>query len=192
MTTFYSIHAYNPESRNPGEDKIHDGILYTTFEKACEAINKKIDFYIEYWNNHESDTPEEFKVPNVEEMKKDIEKRKYVNYYECDSGWVWVIRKWEVEEEKPKYTYQYFVEKETRGTVVALKCSEKYSSLDEMLDVLQPEVVKFHLDMRARNWAPYSRQTIREYMERNKRMIYDRVDDDDEGTIAYAIHKYET
>jgi hypothetical protein len=96
MTTFYSIHAYNPESRNPGEDKIHDGILYKGFEKACEAIHEKIDFYIEYWNNHESDTPEEFEVPNVEEMKKDIEKRKYVNYYECDSGWVWVIRKWDV------------------------------------------------------------------------------------------------
>lgn len=91
-----------------------------------------------------------------------------------------------------KYVYQYFVEKETRGTVVSLNGSEKYSSLDEMLDVLQPEVVRFHLDMRARNWAPYSRQTIREYMERNKRMIYNRVDDDDEGRITYAIHKYET
>lgn len=98
MSVFYSIHAYDQESNSPDEDKIADGTLYRTFEKACKVINKKIEFYIEYWNSHESDTPEEFKVPNMEEMKNDIQFSKYVNYYKCKSGWLWMIIKNQVVE----------------------------------------------------------------------------------------------
>ena len=186
MTYFYSIHAYDQESNyNSGEDKINNGKLYTTFEKACEEIERKIQDYMDEFHRVFTNKLV-FQPPDREKIKTRMRMWKYVHYYEIPlTGWLWVISKWEVEEEKPKYLYQYFVEKEIRGTIVALKGSEKYSSLDEMLDVLQPEV---HLDMR----VPYSRQTIREYMERNKRMIYDSVDVDDEGTITYAIHKYET
>ncbi len=96
MATFYSIHAYDQEStRHRGDDRINDGKLYTTFEKACDAIEKAIEDYIEHWNNHESDTPEEFEPPNREEMETT---RRYVHYYECNSGWLWVIRKWKVVE----------------------------------------------------------------------------------------------
>jgi hypothetical protein len=99
MATFYSIHVYDQEStRHIGEDRINDGKLYTTFEKACDAIEKAIGDYIEYWNNHESDTPEEFTPPNREKMEKAFVGFKYVHYYECNSGWLWVIRKMTVVE----------------------------------------------------------------------------------------------
>jgi hypothetical protein len=280
MATFYSIHAYDQESKYfRGEDRINDGKLYTTFEKACDMIERKIQSHIEFFNSGEEN--QVFQPPNREEMKKRMGGFKYVHYYETMAGWLWVIQKWDVEEEKKKetireipdlkeiarllqggiynfkkvsvveeaencsynvryypqdddtityflslilekhrndhvllklhkeanlnryviymavetskkYLYKYFVEKEIRGTVVAVRCSLTYSSLDEMLDILEPKVVMIHLNMWARNWVPYNRRTIREYMERNKRMIYNRVDDDDEGTITYAIHKYET
>ena len=181
MTTYYTIHCYDQNSHyHADEDLVDNHILYKTFDRACDAIEERIRYY-----------ESEFPSPNREEKAKFLSKRQYVHYYETD--FLFVISKMTVEEEKPKkYTYRYFVEKETRGTVVELRGSLLYSSLDDMLDILESEVVKFHLDMRARNWVPYSRQTIQEYMERNKRMTYDRVDDDDEGTITYAIHKYET
>ena len=97
MTVLYSIHAYDTNYMcHQGDDKINTGILYTTFEKACDAIEKKIDFYIEYWNNHESSSPEEFEPPNREEMKKKMEVCIELKYYKCHSAWIWVIRKWEV------------------------------------------------------------------------------------------------
>ncbi len=76
MTTFYSIHAYNPESRNPGEDKIHDGILYTTFEKACDAMNKMILDYIA-----QMDWIVVFDEPDREPLRKEIEMQEWTRYY---------------------------------------------------------------------------------------------------------------
>lgn len=184
MATFYSIHAYDQESKYyHGEDRIHCGKLYITFEKACEVIERKIQAHIEYFNSEEE--VEVFRPPNRDEMKRKMDMSAHVHYYETYLLWLWVISKWEVEEEKPKkYVYQYFVEKEIRGTMVGLKASEKYASFDEMLDILESEV---------RNWVPYSsRQTIQEYMERNVRMVYNRVDDgSDDETITYVIHKYD-
>lgn len=207
MTTYYSIQtwrnrAFEYETFN----------LYESFDEVCDTIEGYMKSYIDF---NESDL-EKIK-PNREEKRKNIASWNRVAYLVMPNGEekhivrrVVVPKKLTYEEQvnrlksvkldsgvllmtPKKYVYQYFVEKEIRGTVVGLKGSEKYSSLDEMLDVLQPEVVMLHLNMWARNWVPYSRQTIREYMERNNRMIYNRVDDgSDEGTITYAIHKYET
>ena len=95
MTTFYSIHAYEQESRyNAGEDRINDGNLYTTFDKACEEIEKKIQDHIKYFND--SDGEEVFRAPNREEMERKIGKGKYVHYYETDTIWLFVIQVWHV------------------------------------------------------------------------------------------------
>lgn len=94
MTTYYSIHAYDQESKYfAGEDRINDGKLYTTFENVCGVIERKIQSHIEYFNSSEEE--EEFKPPNREEMKQKM--GKYVHYYETKAGWLWVIRKWKVE-----------------------------------------------------------------------------------------------
>lgn len=99
MTTYYSIHAYDQESKyHRGEDRIKDGKLYTTFEKACDEIETKIQSHIEYFNS--SEEHEVFQPPNREEMKRNM--GKYVQYYESQTCWLWVIRKWEVvEQQKP-------------------------------------------------------------------------------------------
>lgn len=97
MTTLYSINAYDQESRyHAGEDRIDDTKLYTTFEKACEEIERKIQAHIEYFNTE--DEIEVFRPPNREEMKKKIDtsKNKYVHYYESSVLWLWVVKKWEV------------------------------------------------------------------------------------------------
>lgn len=94
MATFYSIHAYDQESRYyAGEDRINNGKLYTTFEKACEEIEKNIQAHIEYFNSSEQE--QVFEPPNREEMKTKM--GKYVHYYETMTGWLWVISKWEVD-----------------------------------------------------------------------------------------------
>ncbi len=89
MTTFYSIHAYDQDT---GEDRINSGKLYTSFEKACEEIEKRIQAHIDYFNSEEEE--EVFRAPNREEMKRKM--TKYVHYYETNAGWLWVISKWEV------------------------------------------------------------------------------------------------
>lgn len=97
MATFYSIHAYDQESKYyAGEDRVNDGILYTTFEKACDVIERKIQAHIEYFNSEEE--VEVFRPPNREEMRHKMGKGKYVHYYETSVLWLWVISKWEVVE----------------------------------------------------------------------------------------------
>lgn len=89
MATFYSIHAYDQDT---GEDRINSGKLYTSFEKACEEIEKRIQAHIDYFNSEEEE--EVFRAPNREEMKRKM--TKYVHYYETGTLWLWVISKWEV------------------------------------------------------------------------------------------------
>ena len=97
MATFYSIHAYDQESKYfSGEDRINDGKLYTTFEKACDMIERKIQSHIEFFNSGEEN--QVFQPPNREEMRKRMGGFKYVHYYETMAGWLWVISKWEVVE----------------------------------------------------------------------------------------------
>lgn len=94
MTTYYSIHAYDQESKyHRGEDRIENGKLYATFEKACDEIEKRIHAHIEYFNSEEEE--EVFQSPNREEMKRKMSK--YVHYYETSTLWLWVISKWEVD-----------------------------------------------------------------------------------------------
>lgn len=90
MATFYSIHAYDQDE----EDRIKDGKLYTTFEKACDVIERKIQAHIEYFNGSEQE--QVFEPPNREEMKRKM--GKYVHYYKTMAGWSWVISKWDVVE----------------------------------------------------------------------------------------------
>jgi len=83
MATFYSIHAYDQESKYfSGEDRIKNGKLYTTFEKACEEIERRIQSHIEFFNSWEEN--EVFQPPNREEMKGKM--GKFVNYYESIAG----------------------------------------------------------------------------------------------------------
>lgn len=97
MTTFYSIRAYDQESRyHAGEDRINNGKLYTTFDKACEEIEKKIQDHIKYFNS--AGENEVFRAPNRENMKERLGKHTDVHYYETDVLWLWVISKWEVED----------------------------------------------------------------------------------------------
>lgn len=97
MTTFYSIHAYDQESKYLAkEDRINNGKLYATFEKACEEIEKRIRAHTEFFNSEEEN--EVFQPPNRQEMRRRMGREKYLNYYECIVDWMWVIRKWEVEE----------------------------------------------------------------------------------------------
>lgn len=93
MTTYYSIHAYDQDSHSQcGEDRIDDGKLYTTFEKACDVIETEIQAHIEYFNSSEEE--ETFQPPNREKMKQNM--GRYAHYYESRAGWLWVISKWEV------------------------------------------------------------------------------------------------
>jgi ribosome-associated translation inhibitor RaiA len=138
MTTLYSIHAYDQESKYyHGEDRINDGKLYATFDNACEVIERKIQAHIEHFNSEEEE--EVFRAPNREEMERKISKGKFVHYYETSVLWLWVISKWEVVvEEKPKkYVYQYWVENKICGLHTN---SDKYASFDEVCDALDMEL----------------------------------------------------
>ena len=94
MSVFYSIHAYDQESRyRAAEDRIDNGILYTTFEQACDAIEKKIQAHID-----DVKMLEVYVQPNREEKKKEIDDKSYVHYYESVLLRLFVIRNWKVAE----------------------------------------------------------------------------------------------
>lgn len=97
MAVFYSIHAYDQESHyHRGENKIDNRTLYPSFRKACDMIEKEIKRYIACFNG--PDQVEVFKQPNREEMKRQIDIKKYVHYYETQAGWLWVISEWKIAE----------------------------------------------------------------------------------------------
>lgn len=68
---FYTIGIYNQDTAT-GVNEETSNFLYSTFEKACDAIEKIIQTYKKGWS---------FVPPNREEMKKKIENRSYVHYY---------------------------------------------------------------------------------------------------------------
>lgn len=95
MVVFYSIHAYDEKTRySSNEDRIDEGILYQTFEQACEAIEKRIKKHIEYLNCPEEQ--EVYKQPNREEMKRKLDMGRHLDYYESVACRMFVISKWEV------------------------------------------------------------------------------------------------
>lgn len=90
MTTFYSIHAYDQESRHHAEeDKVDNGKLYATFERACDEIEKRIRAQLEPSDVYES--------PNREELKQKLHTYVHWPYSSLDGRWLWVISKWEVD-----------------------------------------------------------------------------------------------
>lgn len=203
MATFYAIHAYDQESKyHSDEDKIDNQKLYTTFEKACDAIEKKIGDYIEYWNNHESDTPEEFEPPNREDKAKYIAKRPYVHYHECNSGWLWVISKMTVEEDPPKkYTYQYYIENcNTYRTYTTLsgekgvhepKKSKVFDSFDEAIDAMDKELRELHVAI-GKYWEPrMNREAFKTYMGDHVASTYDFFNDGGPITDTYVLVRQE-
>lgn len=89
----YSLHAYDTETYwgTDGDDHIADGILYTTFEKACSAMEKRIQEYMQ-----ERGRDEVFQPPNREKAKEQMKWERFVKYYRDYSGFLWVIQKWEI------------------------------------------------------------------------------------------------
>jgi len=147
MTTFYSIHVYDQESKyHVDEDLVDNHILYKSFDRACEAIEERIRYY-----------EIEFTSPNREDKAKYISKRPYVHYYE--NGFLFVISKMTVEEEKPKYVYQYWVQNKICGLHTK---SGKYASFDEVCDALDMELQELHGNL---DWKPrMNREDFKEYM----------------------------
>ena len=88
MAQFYSIHCYD-QNTGTGEDLIDSYNLYTTFEKAAEALEGYIRLYIERYNdNRRPDEKEEvFEKPKVTMKEND----KYCHYYECYSYYLFTI-----------------------------------------------------------------------------------------------------
>lgn len=77
MATFYSIHAFDEDDMD-NDSGYFD--LYSTFDKACDAMDKKIlEMLKEYDRVVISDFV--FDPPDREELKKEIEKNNWVRYY---------------------------------------------------------------------------------------------------------------
>jgi hypothetical protein len=90
MTTFYSIHAYDKDSRyHAGEDMVDNGKLYTSFERACDEIEKRIRIHVE--------SSEEFEPPDREELRRNVDTYIHWPYSPLGAGRLWVISKWEVD-----------------------------------------------------------------------------------------------
>jgi hypothetical protein len=79
MATFYTIHAYDQESGR-GDDLIEYQYLYTTFDKACDAIEEEI---------HD----ENFRRPDRTKMWEYLETHNYIHYYEDQHGVLFVVAK---------------------------------------------------------------------------------------------------
>lgn len=88
MADFYTIHCYD-QNTGSGEDLIDSYKLYTTFEKAAEALEGYIRLYIERYNENRSehDKEEIFEKPKVT-MRDNAE---YCHYYECYSNYLFTI-----------------------------------------------------------------------------------------------------
>ena len=78
MTTFYSIHAFREEDAD-FEDEDGFFALYSTFEKACDAMDKKILDYIARMDRVViSDLV--FDPPDREPLRKEMETKDWVRY----------------------------------------------------------------------------------------------------------------
>ena len=96
MATFYTIHCYD-QNYSLGDDVLEESYnLYSTFEKAVNAIEIHIHKHIENYNSHkEPDEKEEvFEKTNV--TIKDH--KNYCHYYETCDNFLFVIRRMTVVE----------------------------------------------------------------------------------------------
>lgn len=79
MTHFYSIHAFREEDAD-FEDEDGFFALYSTFDKACDAMDKMILAYIARIDRVViSDLV--FDEPDREPLRREIETRDWVRYY---------------------------------------------------------------------------------------------------------------
>lgn len=83
MATFYMIHCYDQNTAH-GDDLINNYKLYTTFEKAADALDRYIQQQIDDYD----EASEVFEKPKVTSMN---ENRKYCHYYETMSGHLFTI-----------------------------------------------------------------------------------------------------
>lgn len=93
MATFYKIEAYNQGDRD-SEDVLNSYDLYTTFEKACDAMDVEIRTFVNTYNQYETQyDPIVYTPPTRETMKTDW---RCIEYYELafpDACYVFLIKK---------------------------------------------------------------------------------------------------
>ncbi len=90
MTFFYKIEAYHQGDRD-SDDVLNSYDLYTTFEKACDAIDTEIRTLVNSYNQHYD--PIVYTPPTRETMKTDW---RCIEYYELafpDACYVFLIKK---------------------------------------------------------------------------------------------------
>jgi ribosome-associated translation inhibitor RaiA len=140
MADYYTIHFYAQfYEQGSGEDRLKNYALYPTFEKAAKALDEVIKREIERYNAR-YDEKLEFEQLTTEELREDEEhmkNRRYLHYYEAENGYLFVICKMTVVEEKKKYVYQYWVQNKICGLHTK---SDKYASFDEVCDALDMEL----------------------------------------------------
>lgn len=156
MSTYYTIHCYDQESKyHCGEDLIDNHILYKTFDRACDALEERIRYY-----------ESEFESPNREEKAKYLSKRPYVHYYETD--FLFVISKMTVENDPTKYKYQYWVENKICGLHTK---SDMYASFDEACDALDMELSQLY-EVEGKEPLQGNRLVIKTLLEKSSTTTY--------------------
>lgn len=102
MADYYTIHFYSQESRFPGEGLLNDYSLYPTFEMAAKALDEVIKREIERYNARYDEKLEFYPVSaeELENGEEHLKNRRYLHYYEEDNGYMFVICRRTVVEEK--------------------------------------------------------------------------------------------
>ena len=103
MADYYTIHFYAQfYEQGSGEDRLKNYALYPTFEMAAKALDEVIKREIERYNAR-YDEKLEFHPVSAEELEngeEHLKNRRYLHYYEEDNGYLFVICKRTVVEEK--------------------------------------------------------------------------------------------
>lgn len=96
MATYYTIHCYD---QNTGDerDQMDSYNLYTTFEKAADALDDEIKKHIEKYNVGYDDSFR-FEPQDRKKGEEHLKTRNYYHYYELDFRLLFVISKMTVVE----------------------------------------------------------------------------------------------
>ena len=93
MATFYKIEAYNQGDRD-SEDVLNSYELYTTFERACAALDVEIRSLVDTYNRHVTEYEEiVYTPPTLQTMKTEW---RCIEYYELafpDACYVFLVKK---------------------------------------------------------------------------------------------------